>query len=158
MVNAFFVIIIKEIRELACDGKNYSHKANVKYDKKMNRNSAFNSGARRPKSLKRQKVGLDEFGGIKAKHERGDIIERVNHKVAYANYVEADLACVPPKDIRASVKRKQKAGDNLQQNQRAAAVFLKPVSSQQKDSGLQTKKGQSKKSHNAYDSNCVVHI
>ena len=40
----------------------------------------------------------------------------------------------------------------------AAAVVLKLVSRQQKDSDLQTKKGHTKKSDDAYDSNCFVHM
>ena len=61
---------------------------------------------------------------IKAKQESVYIIKRENHKVADAAYIKSNLAGISPKDIRASVKRKQKAGCELKQNQSPAAVVL----------------------------------
>ena len=74
-----------------------------------------------PNAIKDEKAMLNK---LKAKQESVYIIKRENHKVADAAYIKSNLAGISPKDIRASVKRKQKAGCELKQNQSPAAVVL----------------------------------
>ena len=90
----------------------------------MDRNSALDWCSRRTEYFKIQKICFDEFRRIKAKQESVYIIKRENNKVADAAYIKSNLAGISPKDIRESVKRKQKAGCELKQNQSPAAVVL----------------------------------
>lgn len=125
VVKVALVKIIKQICELAYNCKDYSNKADVKNNVKMNRNSAFNGRARATKNLEIKEIGLDELNGIKAKEKRRDVIQRKHHEVTYADHIESGLAAVSSENVRKSVKNQQEARDDLQQNQRPPAVVLK---------------------------------
>ncbi len=115
---SLFVKIIKKVCKLACDSQNDSNNTNVKDDVKMRRNSVFYASPRHAENLEFQKVRLYELCRIKAKEKCVYVAKGVNHKVAYANNIESDLAIVPSKDKSQGVKDKQKARDELQQNQK----------------------------------------
>lgn len=158
MVKVALVKIIKQICELAYNCKDYSNKADVKNNVKMNRNSAFNGRARATKNLEIKKIGLDELNRIKAKEKRRNVIQGKHHEVAYADHIESGLTAVSPENVRKSVKNQQEARDDLQQNQRPPAVVLNLMPRQQKDSALQAEKAQPKKKYDADYSNCITHI
>ena len=124
MVKVFLVKIIKEICELAYNCKNYSNKTDVKNNIKRNWNPVFNGRTRGSKNLEVQKIGFDELNGIKAEEKRSDVIKGKHHEVTYADHVESSRAGVSTEDVRQSVKNQQKSRDDLEQNQRPAAVVF----------------------------------
>ena len=65
------------------------------------------------KDFEFQKIGFNEFNGIETEEECRNVIKCKNHKVAYADHIVAELACVSPEDICKSVKNKQNACSDL---------------------------------------------
>ena len=124
MVKILFINIVKEVGELTNDRKDNSRKAKKKHQKKMDRNTAFYRGTGRVENFEFQKIGLNEFGRIKAEAKRRNVIKGKNHKVTYADHIVSGLAAASPEDVCHRVKNKQDAGNDLEQNERPPAVVF----------------------------------
>ena len=123
----------------------------------MDRNTAFYRGTGRVENFEFQKIGLNEFGRIKAEAKRRNVIKGKNHKVTYADHIVSGLAAASPEDVCHCVKNKQDAGNDLEQNERPPTVVFQRMPGQQKHAGLQAKEGQAHKDYNADFPNAVVH-
>lgn len=108
----------------------------VKNNVKMNRNSALDGSSRCTQNLELQNIRLNKLNRIKTEKKSRKIIQRKNHKVAYANHVESGLTGVAAEDVSKGIKDKKDARDELQQNQSATAVVLKLMPRQQEYTNL----------------------
>ena len=99
-----------------------------------------------------------ELVDIKAEEKRHGRVAYKNKEIAEAHHIPARRACVSPENVGEGIWKKQKAGEELDENEGPSAVLFKRMSGVQKNPSLKAEEREKDKRYYADNPSNVSHL